>query len=220
MKENFAWDTLFLFRGLSKERIDSLLGDAVFTEKRFSASETVYSHDRFASALGFVYSGTLDVVRQKDGRRVRINRLSSGDSFGAAALFGEISDYPTHIIAATNAEILFFEQKEVERLLRADADVAMNYIAFLSDRIRFLNRRVLGFSAPDSESKVACFLLQNAKDGVYSVKNLTRLAEALSMGRASLYRILDALTEKAVIRRDKNTIFIINLLELERISKR
>ncbi len=220
MNEKLDWKTIFLFRNMSPERIQSALGDATFEIREYRTGDTVYSHDRFAAALGIVLSGMLDICRQKDGKTIRINRLNKGDTFGAAALFGEVSDYPTHIVASTDAEVLFFEQCEVERLLRGDTDIAMNYIAFLSDRIRFLNRRIAGFSAPDTESKVACFLLQNTHESTLFVKNYSRLAETLSMGRASLYRILDNLVEKDILERDKSKIFIKNRTELERISKR
>ena len=104
-------------------------------------------------------------------------------------------------------------------LFKAVPQTALNYISFLSDRIRFLNGKVRSFASGTNEEKLARFFLENEENGQISLKNLSSLASSLSLGRASLYRIIEIMAERGIISREKNTVTIKNRQELERITK-
>ena len=212
-------DDFFLFRGFSDEKRRALKDRLIFKVASYTEGETVFSPGKSERLLGYIASGTVNVYRNTAENSVLLNRLFAGDSFGASALFGEEDTFPTHLVAKNDVTILFISQKDLETFLFSCPEAAMNYIAFLSDRIRFLNRRIRGFAAGSTEEKVACFFLENEKNGAVSLKNLSQLASSLSLGRASLYRVIDAMTERGVIDRDQNTIIIKNKSELERITK-
>ena len=97
------------------------------------------------------------------------------------------------------------------RLGNPQPRIAENYVRFLSDRIRFLNRRLATLTAGQTDGKLWRFLLAyKGEDGtVHLPGGMTELAERLNMGRSSLYRSLDALTEAGRIERDGKTIRII-----------
>lgn len=69
-----------------------------------------------------------------------MNRLGAGQIFGAAALFGETDAYVTEIEALRATRLLFISQARMSDYIARYPVVAENYIRFLSDRIRFLNR--------------------------------------------------------------------------------
>ncbi len=219
MDQKIAYEQFFLFQGCSAKRAAELMSGIISHIGFFRAGSTVYTQSHYEKALGFILSGEVDVCRTTDGKSVRLNRLSKNDSFGAAALFSEDKDYPTGIIAVKDTEILLIPQEEIEKLFKKAPELAINYIRFLSDKIRFLNRKIRHFSAPSAEAKVACRLLQKSVNGYVIIKNYTALADELSVGRASLYRTLDAFAEKGLLTREKNAVRLLNIKEIERISE-
>lgn len=89
--------------------------------------------------------------------------------------------------------------------------VAQNYVRFLSDRIRFLNRRLATLTAGQNDGKLWQYLQAcREEDGrVTLLTGMTGLAKRLDMSRSSLYRSLDALEESGRIRRDGKCIFLL-----------
>ena len=72
----------------------------------------------------------------------------------------------------------------------------LNYVAFLSDRIRFLNRRLACLGAGSAARRLAAWLDASIPDGAAEYElplSLSRLPDALGVSRASLYRALDEL---------------------------
>ena len=119
------------------------------------------------------------------------------------------------MVAETDCSILFIPQDVVVRWMSSVPRVAENYVRFLSDRIRFLNLRLSTLTAGQADGKLWRWLLAHRdENGVVTVTDgMSELAERLDMGRSSLYRSLDALTEVGRIRREKKKIYILRTEE-------
>ncbi len=202
---SFPWD-VFLFRGLSEREKSTLLAEAPPPE-RFEKGAVIYSSAQFRRAVGVVERGEVLVLRDA----ALLNRLGVGAVFGAAALYGEETQYVTKIRAATACEIRFFDEALLRRWMERDFRIAENYIGFLSDRIRFLNRRIAAFTAGDAEHRVLTYLQQHAdKRGPVTLPHsMSELSKMLDMGRTSLYRALDSLAAEGRIRREGKSIYIL-----------
>ena len=87
--------------------------------------------------------------------------------------------------------------------------MAMNYIRFLSGRIRFLNRRLDAFSKNTVPARLMSFLTSEANGRSVSVKSYTKLSESICISRATLYRALDTLESDGKIRRDRKNIVLL-----------
>ncbi len=201
-------DRLFLFEGLTlteKERcwaIDS--GE----EAAFAKGDIIYDDNCAKRALALVLDGRVQVQQG----HVVMNELVAGDVFGVAALFGDEDPYPTTVTAHTDCRVLFLPQTTVSVWMAATPRVGENYIRFLSDRIRFLNRRLATLTAGHTDGKLWRYLLAHrGEDGIVHLSGgLSELAHTLDMGRSSLYRGLDALTaDGRIIRRGKHIQVII-----------
>jgi len=202
--KSFPWD-MFLFRGLSETERNTLLCEAPPPES-FEKGAVIYSAAHFRKAIGVVVRGEVLILRDA----AVLNRLGVGAVFGAAALYGEEEQYVTEIRAATACEIRFFDEALLRRWMERDFRVAENYIGFLSDRIRFLNRRIASFTAGDAEHRVLTYLCQHTdENGLVTLPHsMSELSKMLDMGRTSLYRALDTLTADGHIRRDGKSIYI------------
>ena len=202
---------LFLLEGLSPEEKGRCQQMAAPQELSFAKGEIIYDADHVQRALAFVVEGHVRVTLG----RVVMNDLFPGDVFGAAALFGAPEPYPSVITAVTPSRVVLLSQETVSCWMAAVPRVGENYVRFLSDRIRFLNRRLTTLTAGQADGRLWRHLLAHRDaDGVVQIAGgMTALAERLDMGRSSLYRSLDALTDAGWIRREGKKIYIVKTEE-------
>ena len=103
----------------------------------------------------------------------------------------------------------------------AEPQIAFNIITFMANRIGFLNGKISTFSADNVEQKLANYILSEYRsraDPVFDF-NCKRASESINSGRASLYRAIDSLTKKNILKLENKKIFILDLEGLERILK-
>ena len=173
--------------------------------KTYKKGDTIYSPDTFSRAVGLILSGRAEAT----GENVLKRAFSEGDTFGAAALFGDEKQYISRITAKSDCEVLFVNEKQLVAVFEKYPSVSLNYIAFLSDRVRLLNKKISLYTCKGAGSKLYEYLVLNAdENNRVTVTNMSLLAKAASLGRTSLYRALDELESKGMVRRDKNVIII------------
>ncbi len=202
---------LFLLEGLSPD-VQQSYWRQVTDRHRYQRGDTIYDSALVRAALAVVLSGEVCVYHG----RVVMNILRAGDVFGAAALYGRQEPYASHVVADSVCEVAFIPQETVSRWMASEPRIAENYIRFLSDRIRFLNRRLATLTAGQTDGKLWRYLLAYADDeGIVRISGgMTELAKRLNMGRSSLYRSLDSLADDGRIVRDGREIRIIHKEEM------
>lgn len=174
----------------------------------YDKGDIIFSRDCYRHAIGLVLKGRADVCKGK----MPLSTHVEGSIFGAVTLFGDNEYYTTEITASTPCEILFINKNGIEYLMKDDLRFAEAYIGYLSNRIYFLNARIDSLTAGNIEEKLIRFIQTNATevDGefVMNVKSYGSLAAAIDVGRASLYRAMDSLTENGIISRENKKIII------------
>lgn len=193
-----------IFGSLSDEKLTMIVSD---TRCKIGTADD--GEDISANGLGLflITSGSVLVFRKGTGLPVLLQRLGKGKVFGAASLFGGENEDVTILRSENGASVFFMPIELITELVRTDSGFAMSYIAFLSEKIRFLNRRMSELSAPSVTQKLAAFLLRE-ENGIAQTK--VKLASALGVGRASLYRALDELTESGLISVDGKNVTVID----------
>lgn len=186
----------FLLRGVPEEGLEFLLSGG-HTE-RAGRGQVLYAPQRFRRCLGLVLSGKVRVTRGE----MFVAALGKGDWFGAAALFNEREEYPSTVTALSECTVLFFPQESVAELMRRWPMAGENYVRYLSERIGFLSDRLNSLAAGNAEEKVEQFLLRSADETGVFTGSATAMAQALGLGRASVYRAFEALERRGVITRD------------------
>ncbi len=215
--------SLFLFRDVSKELLSDMLADPRAEVAEFTAGSVIYDESNYRKSLGVVLAGKAEVQAVGAGQTVVLNRLEPPRLFGAAGLFQEDGGYVTRIIALSDAKILFIPQNLLTDTMRSDFKLVENYLAFLSQRIRFLNQKISGFTQPDAEAKLARYLLDLAAgqggDTVLLPASIKHISSVLNLGRASLYRALDALSAFGYISREGKTVRLLDLSGLKSLCQ-
>ena len=141
-----------------------------------------------------------------------ISALSTIHRFrrGIATLFGEYEENISAIIAGRGCKVLFISYAAVSRLLESDREFMYEYISFLSGRIRFLNRKITYYTSGSAERRVALYLSSFPSSEIEPDIPMNSLCELLDIGRASLYRAFDKLTDDGFIRRDGDKITLVD----------
>ncbi len=182
-----------IFSSLPESTLEALLSDSRCKHISAKAGDEILLEN---TGLSLIVSGSLQVYRRGNGLPVLLQRLQKGKVFGAATLFSDESGQLTELRAETESEIFFMPSCLVKELVESESSFALAYISFLSGKIRFLNKRISELSAPSTTQKLAQFLLREKND---IAKTKVELASALGIGRASLYRALDELSETGLI---------------------
>ena len=202
-----------LFRGSPPSVLTRILAVSDCTAADYEKNDVVYDKTNFSRSLGIVLEGRLRVTKENaDMRPIVMSTLQRGALFGAAALFNSEPEYATKITAIERSRVLFLPQRLIKRMIEREPDIAENYIRYLSERILFLNRKIYFLTAGTAEQRLAGFLLDNLAVGEYSEMPMPmhRLADALNMSRASLYRAFDELTESGAVSKQGKLVCINN----------
>jgi CRP-like cAMP-binding protein len=203
-----------LFKDIDEELVARALSDvrcSLVVLRRGAVVADVYDYRR---CLGLVLAGSLDVTKNSSSRFV-MNTLGRGSLFGAANLYDSDEEAVTVLKAVSPCRLVFFPRALLETLMGEKNAVALNYIRFLTGRVRFLNEKIQGLVSESAEDALKQFLIQNAeteteKPVVRLTGSMTALAEQLNIGRASLYRAFETLAQDGLIRRQGKEIDILD----------
>lgn len=203
MTEKAILENLFLFRG-DPDALGSL---ALPEAETFRRGDVIYGGRTFRRALAVVLRGRAEAL---SGEKPELTTFGPGSVFGAAALFGGGEEYVSCVRAATECRVLFLDEATLTALFQSHPRTALNYIAFLSGRVRFLNGKIAAFTAGDTEQRLYRWLRSNCDEAgrLPGGMTMTKLAKQLNMGRTSLYRGLDDLENKQLIRREKGEVIV------------
>ena len=194
-----------LFTGMEEAEVLSALAADGVHRLRYRKGEIIYRPHEFSRKLGILLSGSIAVTKGE----FPVSRLRPGDLFGAAALYNEEPDYVTTLNVLSDCAVVFMSQDWLENQMELRPALRCNYIRYLSGRIRFLSGKLEELTGPTAEAKLFHYLAQRARQGAVELDcSMTELAKRLGMGRASLYRALDALEGEGTIKRTGRTVFL------------
>ena len=158
--------------------------------------------------LSVLLSGRAHILSGDSGRTVLLRTLGPVDVFGAARLFCRDAEPFSRMEALTACRVLALPAEAVRAWIHDDPAFCDNYLAFLSQRVRFLNRKICGFTAGSAERRLALWLAAEEQDDVVLPASLCALSDMLDIGRASLYRAFDRLTADGLIEKNGREIKI------------
>lgn len=221
MKLNKHLPNLFIFKNLDTVSIKNICDTLTLQEKKYEKSAVILEKDTEERKIGFVLCGECEVQRIRSGEEIiSLNRLGAYDSFGILTVFSEKEHFPTKIIATKRTTVLFISESEIKLLVEKYPAVSYNIIEFLAKKVSFLNKKIATFSAKSVEEKLALYLSgckeKYGKDIPFCG---TRVASTLGVGRASLYRALEAFQSEGIISVDNKKIYITAPEGLERKLK-
>ena len=182
--------------------------------KIFSSGEAMYGSEETRGSIGIILRGKAEVFSADPGKDVLLRTISVGDMFGVSKLFGKSDALSTRVVSKGGTRVLYVSSNALSQMLENDKTIMYNYIRFMEDRIRFLNEKIMYFTAGSTERRLALYLASLNKKTVRLSISLTDLANTLDVGRASLYRAFDKLNEDGYIIKSEKIILIMNREEM------
>ena len=174
-------------------------------------AESVSDEGAARGALVVLLSGKLKVGARGDVRKLTVSQLEPGAVFGFSSLFVSGDSFETDVRAACAVSACVLPEELVDRLIAAYPCFARKIIAIQAEKIRFLNKKILSYTAPSGVKKFEDYLLSLPRDGEGSVTlplGMAPLAARLGMSRASLYRAEKELENAGKIRKTGNKILL------------
>ena len=186
-----------LFACVDEPILREMLAENLAEIRSFAAGELFL---QFPQA-GLILSGKASVTTPDAGRSVLLRYLGAGDLFGIANLFSN-DPFVSRIRATKPTRCFLLSEAGVRRLLGENETFREHYVAFLGNRIRFLNRKIGYLTAGSAERRLALYLSSLGAGKTQLPLSLSDLSELLAIGRASLYRALDRLESDGYLERD------------------
>lgn len=145
--------------------------------------------------MALVLRGRARVYSADPARQVLLRPIGVGDMVGVAQMFAVEAPPMSRMFADGETALLILEEAAVRRLLDRSPRFRDNCLAFLADRVAFLNRKITMVTAGSAERRLALTLDEMAgeADSFTLSTSISTLADALDIGRASLYRALETL---------------------------
>lgn len=176
--------------------------------------ETYSSGDSIeGDSLGIVISGHVVITSEgEQDKEIILNIVGPSGVFRAATVFSRIHLQPTRIHARGKTKLLVIKTELLERILSSSPILLRNYMAFLAERIVFLNKKIQTLAGGTVEDRILLYLGDRFnRTGSQTIElpmKVGELAASLNVSRASFYRALDELEAKGIIKRSGKIITI------------
>ncbi len=201
-----------LFSEADDALISELLESGCYEKAAFGRGDTVFSPENTDVRLALVLKGFLEVSKDTGKGRLFMSRLDAGAISGMSCLFGDAASFPTTVRAGSDVRILFISKAQLMSLFNRYPDILEKYLSLLSRKICFLSEKIESISAPDAVEALRAYLLDTAKkagcDTFALPVSALRLSESLGIGRTSLYRAFDQLTNEGFLTKNGKIISI------------
>ena len=203
-----------LFQNVSAGVIKLTLSGDDCEIKTFNSGEVMFGPDDNNGYLAIILRGKAEVFSADPVKDVLLSTIGTGDVFGYSKLFGKGASLSTKVASKGGTRALFISEAALSQMLENDKTIMYNYLAIMSEKIRFLNEKIMYFTAGSTERRLALYLTSLNKKTIRLSISMTDLANTLDVGRASLYRAFDKLSEDGYIIRSEKIILIMDREEL------
>ncbi len=199
-----------LFADCDQSKLTNAIEKGYFKSTEHPPGRIICSPEDQNKRMILFLSGKAAVYTADEGRNTLLRTLSTGDLLGVSNLFSE-EPFASRVIAEKKCSTLEISQADFGKLLENDPTLLYRYLSFLSEKLCYLNRKILCLTAGSAERRLACFLCDAAEEGDKLGIQMNMLSEMLNLGRASLYRAVDALVSEGFIRKEGKAIQMLNI---------
>ena len=112
--------------------------------KLYSDGEVIIKQGDSGNCMFVIQSGTVEVIKDNDGKEARLALRKEGDFFGEMALFSKELRSAT-IRALGDTRILTVDRKNLLKSIQKDPSLAFRIIETLSKRIRDLSEEIVPY---------------------------------------------------------------------------
>lgn len=144
---------------------------AMFTEKDYSAGETILLHGDSSSSVFFLAKGAVrSTTYSSSGKEICFQHLTQGEMFGELSAIDGLPR-TTSIIAQTDCILGVMEAKQLWKLMEEYPSIMAGVLKRLSALVRFLCSRVYEYGALGTRERTRAEILRLARKHMISDRN-------------------------------------------------
>lgn len=195
-----------LFRGMNESELAALLDHPECILSEYPAGGELPS-----DGMLILLSGRVLIEKPaSDGRSILMREALPPEAINAASALSRCGSMSL-LTASGGCSAIHVSGEALYAAISKGGEFALNMTEFLVARVVFLNKKITSLAGYTAASRLTLYLEENAKteNGECAVTlpcSLTEFAEYLGVGRASLYRTLDAMEADGTISRKGRTI--------------
>ncbi len=214
-----------LFRGISSEALDTMLGCLKPRIKSYKQREMITVSGQPFDSIGLIVCGRVALTRETlSGNRIMLEILHAGNIFGEVTSFSSNKVWPVTVIATEDSKVLFLAPDKIlgncANICASHTTLIMNTLNVLSTRALSLNKKIEYLSAKTVRGKISSYLLDISRLFGTPVFTLPmkrhELAEYLGMPRPSLSREMGLMRDEGIIEFDLASIKIKDMILLNK----
>ena len=134
------------------------------------------------------------------GLTVSVEEITAPYPLAAAFIFADNNRFPVDVIALDDCEVILVSKESVEMHMAVSPDFLRGYMAFIANRMQFLSERLKIFSQKTIKAKIASYILQREKNGIFDLgRSIASLAAYFGAERPSLSRALSEMKADGII---------------------
>ncbi len=195
-----AWIACCLGRGrrapLGQNDADQLAAEV--GESTFAGGTYVFRRGESAARIHVVRTGSVELSREINGRKVALQLLRPGDVFGDVPAFLNEPE-PFDARAIEDSTILSLDADALFVLLQTRPQVARRWIVSLAERMSGLQARLGDLLAGGLDAQLASILLRERTDADEVQLTHDQLAEMVGAARTSVQRVLKSLEAESLV---------------------
>jgi CRP/FNR family transcriptional regulator, cyclic AMP receptor protein len=191
--------------------------------RRFAPDEQIVDQQADSNDVYFITRGRVRVVNfTYSGKEVALEDLSEGQYFGElAAIDGRPRS--SSVVAIEDSDIAKMTPERFIAVMKMYPDVGLNVMRNLASIIRTSTERIVDLSTLGANSRVHGELLRQAAlsssgDNSAIIKPIpvhSDMASRASTTRETVARVLSDLAKKGIVKREKDSLVICDVLALE-----
>ncbi len=202
-----------LFELINKNNLD------IYTyTKNYKAGDIIFNAGDICDKIGYVVSGEASIITiTHTEKEETISYLDEGSIFGDLLIFASDNLYLGHCICKKDTTIRFISKSSILELFK-DKGILESYLNTISNKAQSIKKENKLLKHNNLEDRIIHYLLEESiylNSNIIKIKNISTLANILSIPRESLSRSIRSLVNKKIIliKKSGQTCYIKLLIE-------
>lgn len=202
-----------LFELINKNNLDIY----IYT-KNYKAGDIIFNAGDICDKIGYIVSGEASIITiTHTEKEETISYLNEGSIFGDLLIFASDNLYLGHCICKKDTTIRFISKSSLLELFKNEI-ILESYLNTISNKAQSIKKENKLLKHNNLEDRIIHYLLEESiylNSNIIKIKNISTLANILSIPRESLSRSIRSLVNKKIIliKKSGQTCYIKLLIE-------
>lgn len=208
-----------LFKGLSEDEIEEVLGRSKYKVLEYKKDETVAFRGDEIKGLYINLRGHLVAEMMKaSGEVKKVEDIEKNQIIASAFIFGKNCRFPVDLVCKSECKLFYISKEELLNLIGMEKVILSNILDEVSNKAQFLSMKLWSsFSNKTISEKLVSYILKNEKGGTIEFKpSLKEVANLFNIARPSLSRVIGEFVDEGIMEKKGRNKY--EILDFEALS--